>query len=114
MGLSDKHTICQGSSQRGKESTCQHNAHALPNDTTGGQEARCTALLIFRGGPHQSAIVGRLKEGLSQAYHHQTPDDSEENTLCIRLADGYHSDAGYGQTAGCQPARTDAVGQRTR
>jgi hypothetical protein len=45
MGLSDKHTTCQGSSQRGKESTCQRNAHALPNDTTGGQEARCTAVV---------------------------------------------------------------------
>src|SRR5438034_6411588 len=29
MGLSGKHTTCQGSSQRGKESTCQRNAHAL-------------------------------------------------------------------------------------
>ena len=71
MGLSDKHTTCQGSSQRGKESTCQRNAQALPNDTTGGQEARGTALLIFRGGPHERTIVGRLKQGLPQAYHYQ-------------------------------------------
>ena len=94
------------SAQAGKDGPGERDAHTLPDGAARCQEAGCAALVAVGSRPHQRAVVGRLEQCLPRAGEDQTPDDIERKAVLVQLAYEH-------QPGGSQPARDDAVGQRT-